>query len=76
LHEKIPEILISLPAGFTAEKLDALKEIIADFPGQSPCKVQLAGGKMFDLGPKALVEFEKAVAPLRLTFGSNAVKII
>jgi hypothetical protein len=53
-----------------------LKEIIAEFPGQSPCKVQLAGGKMFELGPKALVEFEKAVAPLRLTFGSNAVKIV
>jgi DNA polymerase-3 subunit alpha len=76
LHAKIPEILISLPAGFTAEKLDALKSIIAEFPGQSPCKVQLAGGKMFDLGPKALVEFEKALAPLRLAFGSNAVEIV
>jgi DNA polymerase-3 subunit alpha len=76
LHAKIPEILISLPAGFTAEKLESLKDIIAEFPGQSPCKVQLAGGKMFDLGPSALVDFEKALAPLRLAFGSNAVEIV
>lgn len=73
LHARIPEILISLPAGFTPEKLESLKEIIAEFPGQSPCKVRLAGGKVFDLGPTALVDFEKAVAPLRLTFGSQAV---
>ncbi|MEY3806926.1 MAG: polymerase alpha subunit, partial [Actinomycetota bacterium] len=76
LHNKIPEILISLPAGFSSDKLDSLKGIISEFPGASPCKVQLAGGKVFDLGPTALVDFEKAVAPLRLTFGSNAVKIV
>lgn len=76
LDARIPEVMLSLPSGFDAEKLDKLKAIIHEFPGDSPCKVKLAGGKIFDLGPSGLVDFEKAIAPLRLTFGSNAVKII
>jgi DNA polymerase III subunit alpha len=76
LHERIPEVVLSLPTGFTAEKLEMLKSIIAEFPGLSPCKVRLAGGKIFDLGPTGLLDFEKAVGPLRLTFGTSAVKII
>jgi DNA polymerase-3 subunit alpha len=76
LGDKIAEVELSLPSGFTAEKLERLKAIIAEFPGTSPCKVKLAGGKVFDLGPSGLVDFEKALGPLRVTFGSNAVKII
>ena len=76
LGDKIPEVELSLPSGFTADKLERLKSIIAEFPGTSPCRVKLAGGKVFDLGPSGLVDFEKALAPLRVTFGSNAVKII
>jgi DNA polymerase-3 subunit alpha len=76
LHVRISEVLISLPSGFNSTKLDALKAIIAEFPGDSPVRLQLAGGKVFDLGAGHLVDIEKAVAPLRLTFGSNAVKII
>jgi hypothetical protein len=53
-----------------------LKSIIAEFPGPSPCKVRLAGGKIFDLGPSGYIDFEKAVGPLRLTFGTSAVKIV
>jgi hypothetical protein len=41
----------------------------------SPIRIQLPSGKMFDLGGSALVDMEKAVAPLRLTFGSGSVKI-
>ena len=76
LFEKVPELLIMLPSGFTPERLETLKSVIADFPGQSPVKVQLTGGKIFDLGSHGLVDFEKAVGPLRLTFGSHAVKIV
>ena len=36
LDQRIPEIVLSLPAGFTAEKLDTLKTIISEFPGMSP----------------------------------------
>ncbi len=75
LDQRIPEIVLSLPAGFTAEKLDTLKTIISEFPGMSPIRIQLPSGKMFDLGGSALVDIEKAVAPLRLTFGSGSVKI-
>jgi len=75
LDQRIPEIVLSLPAGFTAEKLDTLKTIISEFPGMSPIRIQLPSGKMFDLGGSALVDMEKAVAPLRLTFGSGSVKI-
>jgi hypothetical protein len=76
LDARIPEIIISLPTGFTPEKIEKLKAIIAEFPGPSPCKVKLTGGKVFDLGAAGQLDFEKALAPLRLTFGSNAVKII
>jgi DNA polymerase-3 subunit alpha len=76
LGERVPELVLSLPAGFTAEKLEDLKGIIHEFPGRSPVKVKLAGGKIFDLGPTGFVDFEKAVGPLRLTFGSNSVKIL
>jgi DNA polymerase-3 subunit alpha len=76
LDQRIPEVILSLPAGFGPEKLDALKSIIAEFPGLSPIRVQLVTGKMFDLGPTGLVDIEKAVGPLRITFGSQSVKII
>ena len=76
LDARVPEVMLSLPSGFDADKLDKLKAIIHEFPGESPCKVKLSGGKIFDLGPSGLVDFEKAIAPLRLAFGSNAVKII
>jgi DNA polymerase-3 subunit alpha len=76
LGDKIPEVELSLPAGFTTEKLERLKAIIAEFPGTSPCKVKLPGGKVFDLGSSGLVDFEKALGPLRVTFGLNAVKIV
>jgi len=75
LYDRIPVVMLSLPTGFTAEKLDVLKRIIAEFPGQSPCKVELTGGKAFDLGPAGLVDFEKAVGPLRVAFGINSIKI-
>lgn len=76
LDQRISEVVLSLPTGFTAEKLDTLKTIIAEFPGFSPVRIQLPGGKMFDLGSGGLVDIEKAVAPMRLTFGSGSVKII
>jgi DNA polymerase-3 subunit alpha len=76
LSQRVPEVLLALPSGFNGEKLEILKEIIREFPGESPVKVKLTGGKMFDLGPTGLIDFEKAVGPLRLTFGTNSVKII
>ena len=76
LDQRIPEVILSLPSGFTEEKLDSLKSIIAEFPGLSPIRVQLVTGKMFDLGPTGMVDIEKAVGPLRLTFGSQSVKIV
>lgn len=76
LHARIPEVLITLPAGFTMERLDDLKSIIAEFPGASPCKVGLAGGKVFDLGPDHCVDFEKALGPLRVAFGSTSVMAV
>jgi DNA polymerase-3 subunit alpha len=76
LGQRIPEVLIALPSGFSGEKVEALKAIIREFPGTSPVKVKLAGGKIFDLGPTGLIDFEKAVGPLRLAFGTNSVKIV
>ena len=76
LGQRIPEVLIALPSGFSGEKVEALKSIISEFPGSSPVKVKLAGGKIFDLGPTGLIDFEKAVGPLRLAFGTNSVKIV
>jgi len=76
LRDHVPEVVLVLPSGFTSEKLETLKSIIAEFPGASPCKVRLAGGKTFDLGPRGLVDYEKAVGPLRVAFGSSAVSVV
>jgi len=76
LHEHVPDVILSLPSGFAPDKLETLKAIIAEFPGASPCKVRLAGGKTFDLGPRCLVDFEKAVGPLRVAFGSGSVSVV
>jgi DNA polymerase-3 subunit alpha len=76
LHARIPELQITLPAGLTMELIDELKRIIAEFPGASACKIVLAGGKVFDLGPGHGVDFEKAIGPLRVVFGSASVSVI
>ena len=75
LDHYVPEVVLALPSGFTPDKLETLKSIIAEFPGASPCKVRLAGGKTFDLGPRGFVDYEKAVGPLRVAFGSGSVTV-
>ena len=76
LEQRAPEIVLGLPAAFPAEMLESLKSILADFPGESPVRIRLAGGKMFDLGQEGRVDVEKALGPLRIAFGMNAVSII
>lgn len=76
IHERAPEIVVQLPAGFTEQSLSALKGIISEYPGASPVKLGLASGKVFDTGSEFCVDFTKAIGPLRLHFGANAVKVM
>jgi DNA polymerase-3 subunit alpha len=76
IHERAPEIVVLLPAGFNEQSLSTLKGIIADYPGASPVKLGLSSGKVFDTGTEFCVDFSKAIGPLRLHFGANAVRVM
>ncbi len=76
IHERAPEILLQLPSGFTEQNLAVLKGVIGDYPGASPVKLMLSGGKVFDTGAEFCVDLAKAIGPLRLHFGVHAVKVL
>ena len=74
LDETIPSVVVSLPSGFTDENLAIIKEVIAEYPGPSPVMIGLSSGRVFDTGQT--VDFNKAIGPLRVNFGSSAVKLV
>ena len=76
LDQKIPEVVVTLPSGLTPENLAVLKEIITEYPGQSPLMIALTSGRVFDTGAGFLVDVDKVIGPLRVHFGANAVKIV
>jgi DNA polymerase-3 subunit alpha len=76
LDKRIPEVVVTLPSGITAESLEVLRGIITDYPGLSPIKISLSSGRQFSTGPKLLVDADKVLGPLRVNFGADAVKIL
>ncbi|MGA1363179.1 MAG: DNA polymerase III subunit alpha, partial [Ilumatobacteraceae bacterium] len=76
LDQRVPEVLVTLPQGFSQDNLTTLRGIIADFPGMSPVKISLSTGIVFDAGERHMVDVDKVIGPLRVNFGANAVKII
>jgi DNA polymerase-3 subunit alpha len=76
LDKRIPEVVVTLPSGITAESLEVLRGIISDYPGLSPIKISLSSGRQFSTGPKLLVDADKVLGPLRVNFGADAVKIL
>ena len=75
LDRRVPEVLVTLPTGLTSENLDTLRGIILEYPGDSPIKIGLSSGRVFDTGANHLVDVDKVIGPLRVAFGANAVKI-
>ena len=75
LDRRIPEVVVTLPSGLTPENLDTLRGIILEYPGDSPIKISLSSGRVFDTGANHLVDVDKVIGPLRVSFGANAVKI-
>ena len=76
LHQKTPEIIVTLPTGFTEANLATLKEIATEYPGVSPLKISISSGRVFDTGAGFMVDVDKVIGPLRVNFGANAVKIV
>ena len=76
LEHRIPEVLVTLPQGFTQDSLGTLQDIIREYPGTSPVKISLSTGMVFDTGDKHLVDADKVIGPLRVNFGANSVRII
>jgi DNA polymerase-3 subunit alpha len=76
LEQRIPEVLVTLPQGFTQDSLGTLQEIIREYPGTSPVKISLSTGMVFDTGDRHLVDADKVIGPLRVNFGANSVRII
>ncbi|MFM8554475.1 MAG: DNA polymerase III subunit alpha [Acidimicrobiales bacterium] len=76
LDQRVPEVLVTLPQGFSQDNLTTLRGIIAEYPGMSPVKISLSTGIVFDAGERHMVDVDKVIGPLRVNFGANAVKII
>ena len=76
LHKKTPEIIVTLPTGFTEANLAILKEIATEYPGESPLKISISSGRVFATGAGFMVDVDKVIGPLRVNFGANSVKIV
>ena len=76
LHQKTPEVIVTLPTGFTEANLATLKEIAVEYPGASPLKISISSGRVFATGANYMVDVDKVIGPLRVNFGANAVKIV
>jgi DNA polymerase-3 subunit alpha len=76
LDKRIHEVVVTLPSGITPESLDVLRNIINEYPGDSPVKISLSSGRKFSTGPRMLVDVDKVLGPLRVNFGADAVKIV
>ena len=63
LHQRIPEIIVTLPTGFTETNLATLKEIVTEYPGVSPLKISISSGRVFDTGSDFMVDVDKVIGP-------------
>jgi DNA polymerase-3 subunit alpha len=54
-------------------RLDRLKAILTEFPGQSPVILDLGGNRVLRLNPQFNVNLDKAIGEIRVAFGHDAI---
>ncbi|HRE03032.1 MAG TPA: hypothetical protein PLV68_17165, partial [Ilumatobacteraceae bacterium] len=71
---KSQPLRLRLPAtGLNEIKIQQLKRILRDHPGESQVFVHLGGGKILRLADEFCVDLDRAVGELRVAFGHDAV---
>ena len=69
-----PPLRLRLPAGtLTEDRIDTLKRILRDVPGDSPVFLHLGDGKVLRLSDHFCVDLAAVVGELRVAFGHDAV---
>jgi DNA polymerase-3 subunit alpha len=69
-----PALRLALPSHSLDElKIQRLKRILRDHPGDSPVLIELGRGKVLRLSDEFRVDIDRAVGELRMAFGHGAV---
>jgi DNA polymerase III subunit alpha len=69
-----PPLRLRLPAASLSEqRIDILKRLLAEHPGESPVFVHLGEGKVLRLSDQFSVDMTHVVGELRVAFGHDAV---
>ncbi len=69
-----PPLRLRLPAtSITESRVELLKRLIADYPGDSPVEVHLGDGAVVRLTDRFTVDLDRVVGELRAAFGHDAV---
>ena len=69
-----PPLRIRMPAGALDERrIERLKAILSEFPGESPVYLDLGDNKVLRLHHQFCVNLDKAVGELRVAFGHDAI---
>ncbi len=74
LEMKAPPLRLPLPATSLDEvRIQTLKRILRDHPGDSPVFLHIGGGKVLRLSDEFCVDVDRVVGELRVAFGHDAV---
>jgi len=69
-----PPLRLRLPASsITETRVELLKRLISDYPGDSPVEVHLGDGVMVRLTDRFAVDLDRVVGEMRAAFGHDAV---
>jgi DNA polymerase-3 subunit alpha len=72
--EAAPPLRLNLPAAvLSEERIDRLKAMLAEHPGESPVYLHLGEGKVLRLPDQHRVDLPRVVGELRIAFGHEAV---
>jgi DNA polymerase III subunit alpha len=69
-----PPLRIKLPAqGLSEERINVLKSILKEHPGESPVYLHIGQGKVLRLTDDFCVDLDRVIGELRVAFGHDAV---
>jgi DNA polymerase-3 subunit alpha len=71
-----PPLRLAIPSHMLDEsKIDRLKRILGDHPGDSVVQIDIGNGKVLRLADEFRVDIDRAVGELRMAFGHDAVHL-
>ncbi len=69
-----PSLRLRLPStSLNEERIDRLKRILSEYPGESQVQIDIGQGKVLRLSDEFRVDLDRSVGELRMAFGHDAV---